>query len=104
MMLDVTLSHQCYVRLLWDNMLPWATGVFERNFVHVQWAMPRPTQHVTRAFLAQQDVEVMEWPAQNPAMKPVEHVWEQMGVRLRFRFRCFLFNIIVHNIQEAHTV
>ena len=43
-------------------MLPWATGVFERNFVYVQDNARLHTARETAAFLDQQDVEVMDWP------------------------------------------
>ena len=43
--------------------------------------MPGPTHHVPRLlFLAQQGVKVIDWPAQNPDMSPIEHVWDQIEV------------------------
>ena len=80
---DGTLNRQRYTRPLRDSMLLWATGVFGRNFLYVQ---NNATPHTTRSmtvFQAQQDVEVMGWPARSPVMNPIEHVWDQMGVWIR---------------------
>ena len=48
MVLGGTLNRQHYIRLLRDSMLPWVTGVFERNFVYIQ---NNTTSHTTRARL-----------------------------------------------------
>ena len=61
-------------------MLPWATGVFGRNFVYAQDNAPSHTARDMAAFLDQQDVEVMDWPARSPDMNPTEHIWDQMSV------------------------
>ena len=61
-------------------MLPWGFGC---NFVYVQDNAPPHTARGTAAFLDQQDVEVMDWPARGPDMNPIEHVWDQMSVWIR---------------------
>ena len=58
-------------------------GVFGPNFVYVQDNAPPHTARGTVAFLDQQDVEVMDWPARSPDMKPIEQVWDQMSVWIR---------------------
>ena len=45
--LDGTLNHQPYIRLLQDSLLPWATGVLDETLC-IPRTMTRPTQHVTR--------------------------------------------------------
>ena len=64
-------------------MLPWATGVFGRNFVYVQDNALLHTARDTPAILDQQDVEVMDWPARSLDMNLIEHVWDQMSVWIR---------------------
>ena len=75
---DRTMNRHRYIQILKNEMLPWATGVFGRNFVYVQDNAPPHTAHDTTAFLDQQDVEVLDWPARSPDMNPIEHVWYQM--------------------------
>ena len=68
--LDGTLNCQHYIRLLRDSMLPCATGVIGRNCVYGQDNAMSNTAPDTIDFLAQQDVEVMDWPAQCPVNEP----------------------------------
>ena len=68
------------IQILRNHMLPWATRVFGHNFVYVQDNAPPHTARDSVAFLDQQDVEVMDWPARSPDMNPIDHVWDQMSV------------------------
>ena len=60
-------------------MLPKATGVFGLSFVYVQDNATLNTAPETVAFLAQQDMEVKDWPDMNLS----KHVWDPTGVWLR---------------------
>ena len=60
-------------------MLPKATGVFGLSFVYVQDNATPNTAPETVAFLAQQDMEVKDWPDMNLS----KHVWDPTGVWLR---------------------
>ena len=64
-------------------MLPWATGMFGRNFVYIQNNAPPHAARDMAVFLDQQDVDVMDWPARSPDMNPIDHVWDQMSVWIR---------------------
>ena len=72
-----------YIQILRNQMLPWATGVFGRNFVYVQDNATPHAARDTAACLDQQDVEVMDRPARSPDMTSFEHVWDQMSVWIR---------------------
>lgn len=49
------------------------------------------TANATRNFLAQQQLNVMNWPSRSPDMNPIEHAWDELGRRARLR-----------NIQNAN--
>ena len=40
---------------------------------------------ITQARLAAANVNVMQWPANSPDMNPVEHIWDELGRRVRRR-------------------
>ena len=43
------------------------------------------TAIVTRQFLEQNNVPVLPWPARSPDCNPIEHMWDELGRRLRQR-------------------
>ena len=41
------------------------------------------TARITTQFLAQNGVNVLEWPAVSPDQNPIEHMWDELGRRVR---------------------
>ena len=63
-------------RYIQDHMLPWARGVFGRNFVFGQDDAAPYVARDSLAYLDQHDVEVMDRSAMSPEMNPKEQVWD----------------------------
>ena len=43
------------------------------------------TAIITRHFLGQNNIPVLPWPAHSPDCNPIEHMWDELGRRLRQR-------------------
>ena len=56
----------------------------QANNVTFQQDNARPhVVRVVRAYLTQQNVDLLPWPAVSPDLSPIEHVWGEMERRLR---------------------
>ena len=86
------LNGQRYVNLLNNNLLP-----FMQNFepgLTFQHDNSRPhTALVTANFLAQNNVNVLPWPALSPGMNPIEHIWDELCRRTRTNHQ-------INNVQD----
>ena len=64
-------------------MVSYARATFQNNFVLVYDNVTCRTARYTRDFLAQEQVEIMTWPANSPDMNPIGHIWDQLGALIR---------------------
>ena len=55
-----------------------------RDVITFQQDNARPhTARITMAFIGEHVVNVLPWPAYSPDMSPIEHLWDQLGRRIR---------------------
>jgi len=51
--------------------------------IFMQDGAPAHTAKITKEFLANSNVKLMEWPAKSPDLNPIETVWGMMKARIR---------------------
>lgn len=69
-------------RILAPHVVPYAGAVGDEFTLIHDNARPHVAGICTH-FLEEQGVEVLRWPANSPDLNPIEHLWDEMGRRLR---------------------
>ena len=90
------LNAQRYVNLLNNNLFSiQAEFLTFLTFQH-DYAISH-TALVTANFLAQNNVNVLPWPALSPDMNPIEHIWDELGQRATTNHQ-------INNVQDLTRV
>ncbi|GMF38079.1 unnamed protein product [Phytophthora lilii] len=71
-----------YVYTLSEYMLPFAQSNYGVDYVFQQDNASIHASRETKAFLKEQQVDTMVWPARYPDCNPIENVWSGMAARV----------------------
>jgi transposase len=55
------------------------------NFILMQENARPHTTGIVRQYLNEVGIVTLPWPARSPDMNPIEHVWDELGRRIRHR-------------------
>jgi len=83
--LEGRVNAQVYKKLLQGHVLPVITDSTAEDPIFMQANAPCHTAKLVKSFLFQEEVSVMDWPAQSPDVNPIEKVWKLLGERTKAR-------------------
>ncbi|MCM0158344.1 transposase [Candidatus Nardonella dryophthoridicola] len=64
-------------------MLPYAEWEMPLRFVFQQDNDPKHTSRLVQEWFQENNVQVLQWPAQSPDLNPIENLWEEVERQIR---------------------
>jgi hypothetical protein len=72
-----------YRDILHNVMLPYAEWEMPLRFVFQHDNDPKHTARLVQEWFQNNNVEILQWPAQSPDFNPIENLWDEVERRIR---------------------
>lgn len=75
------ITGEVYKQIIQQHALPYLTSSEVQRPIFMQDNAPCHTCKKVKSFIAEENIDVMDWPAQSPDLNPIENIWKLIGER-----------------------
>lgn len=71
-----------YCNILSNNLLSSVNKMKLKNFIFMHDNDPKHKSRIVKAFIEENNIRVLDWPAQSPDMNPIENLWRYVKLEV----------------------